>query len=85
LHKSNGSSVNYRLCKIHLILNICFWHCIMMASGENNDTYTDAGYYKPNDLYLRIIDAQENYEANMYYTSSLLKTKRSFNRSLNII
>lgn len=45
-------------------------HCIMMASGENNDTFTDAGYYKPNDLYLRIIDAQENYEANMYYTSS---------------
>ena len=46
-------------------------YCIMMASGENNDTFADAGFYKPNDLYLRIIDAQQNYEANMYYTSSL--------------
>ena len=45
-------------------------HCIMMASGENNDTFSDAGYYKPGSFYLRIIDAQKNYEANMYYTSS---------------
>ena len=45
-------------------------HCIMMASGENNDTFPDAGYYIPGNLYLRIIDAQKNYEANMYYTSS---------------
>jgi hypothetical protein len=42
----------------------------MMASGENNDTYDSAGRLKPNELDLGIIDAQTNYEANMYYTSS---------------
>jgi len=45
-------------------------NCIMMASGENNDTYTLAGNYKPSDLYLRIIDAQANYETNQHYSSS---------------
>jgi hypothetical protein len=45
-------------------------YCIMMASGENNDTYDSAGRLKPNELDLGIIDAQTNYEANMYYTSS---------------
>ena len=48
-------------------------HCIMMSSGESNETYPLAGYYKPTDLYMRIIDAQENYEANVYYKSSYYK------------
>lgn len=45
-------------------------NCIMMASGENNDTFTLVGKYKPSDLDLRVIDAQANYTQNKHYNNS---------------
>ncbi|XP_052068612.1 uncharacterized protein LOC127707895 isoform X1 [Mytilus californianus] len=49
-------------------------YCLMIAIGENNDTFTLAGNEKPDTIDLRIYDAQDAYpEYSRYYSDNQLK------------
>lgn len=47
-------------------------YCLMIAIGENNDTYTLAGNQKPDTIDLRIYDAEAAYTHRNYYTDRQL-------------
>ncbi|XP_076074354.1 uncharacterized protein LOC143045619 isoform X2 [Mytilus galloprovincialis] len=47
-------------------------YCLMIAIGENNDTYSLAGNQKPDTIDLRIYDAEAAYTHRNYYTDRQL-------------